>query len=70
MEGRVPGNASIIDDNIDLAELRLNLLDARRDSVIVRHIKLKTANTGRGLTGFGSSVIAAIIRRDRVASGL
>ncbi len=60
VERRVAGDASVGDNHVDRAQIRLNLGDARGRFVIIADVPFVGLDTGFGGEGGGSFVVAGI----------
>src|SRR5215207_2109550 len=70
VEHRVAGDAGVVDQDIDRAEVRLHLLDAGRAGLVVGDRPLVDRDAGLGLELVRRIVIAGVVRGDRVARRL
>src|SRR5262249_54317428 len=66
----VAGDAGIVDQHLDRAEIGLDLLEAGGAGVVGGDVPLVDRNAGGGFELLCRGVIAAVVRRDLVARGL
>ena len=67
VKGAVAGDAGIVDQHVDRAEIGLDLLDARGAGVERTDVPFVDGNAGLGLEFLRGGVVAGIVRRDLVA---
>jgi hypothetical protein len=67
MQRRVAGNAGVVDQHVDGAEVGLDLLEARRAGVERRHVPLVGIDASLGLELLRRLVVARVIRRDLIS---
>ena len=70
MEGAVAGDAGVVHQDVDGADLGLDGLDAGLAGGVVADVELEDRDAGLGLEGVGGLVVAAVIGGDLVALGL
>ena len=66
----VAGDAGVVDQDVDGADLGLDGLDAGLAGGVIADVELEDGDAGLGLEGVGGLVVAAVIGSDLVALGL
>ena len=67
VEHAVLGDAGVVDQDFDRAEIGFDLGDARDAGVIVGHVPFVDVDAGFGVESLGGFVIAGVAGRDLVA---